>query len=324
MKGRAHCSELEPAGSDGKRFQRRGHVAARRVLEELEPPERDRRSLEPDEPPEAERGGGEGGGDGAGAGAVPGAGREPVRPAGYPHHQAQPVPHVLLHEASEHRRPGRGHLPSSPSTHLGHHVPLLRAGHPVQVGEVPAGGRDVRLHLHVSLDVRGQMLGHLSASALPAQRQRSLLRGLLLDSESALQRPADVHLLPQRSRLRRVRGVRLLGRLCETLGRQSIHHLDQPHHLHHSRGHSEHLLRADQLQDLAKLQTENQTGAVHQPDAQNVQKQHAGPREQREAHIQGQDHHGEDDFCHRRGLHCVLDPVLLSPDVVCVGSSCAA
>lgn len=299
-------------------------MAAQRVLEELEPPERHRRGLEPDEPPEAERGGGKGGGDGAGAGAVPGAGREPVRPAGYPHHQAQPVPHVLFHEAPEYRRPGRGHLPSSPPTHLGHHVPLLRAGHPVQVGEVPAGRRDVRLHLHVSLNVRGQMFGHLSASALPAPRQGSLLCDLLLDSEPALQRPADVYLLPQRGGFGRVRGVRLLGRLCETLGRQSLHHLDQPHHLHHPGGHSEHLLRADQLQDLAKLQTENQTRAVHQPDAQNVQKQHTGPREQRQAHLQGQDYHGEDDLCHRLGLHRVLDPLLLSPDVVCVGSSCAA
>ena len=60
---------------------------------------------------------------------------------------------------------------------------------------------------------------------------------------------------------------------------------------------------------------------MHQPDAQNLQKQHAGPREQREAHLQGEDHHRENDFCDRRGLHRLLDPLFLCPDVVRLGSS---
>lgn len=133
----------------------------------------------------------------------------------------------------------------------------------MQVGEIPAGGWNVRLHVHVSFNVHRQMFGHLSASALLASEKRSNLCHIVMVAEFDLQHPADVHLLPQRGWLGRVRSVRLLGRLCEALGGQSLHHMDQSHHLHHPSGHPEHLLRADQLQNMAKFQTENQTGAVH-------------------------------------------------------------
>ena len=162
---------------------------------------------EPDQPSEAERGGGEGGGDRARPGAVPGAGGEPVRPAGHPHHQAQPVPHVLLHEAPEHRRSSCGGVSSSPSTYLGHHISVLRTGHFVQVGEIPTGCWDVRLHLHAGSDVRRQVFGDLSATSFFAQEKRPFLCHMFLGAEPALQRPADVHFLPERGRRGRIRGV---------------------------------------------------------------------------------------------------------------------
>lgn len=109
-----------------------------------------------------------------------------MRPAGHPHHQTQPVPHVLLHEAPEYCRFSCGHISSSPSTDLGHYFSVLRTGHSVQVGEIPAGRWDVRLHLHVGFDVSGQVFGHLSASAFFAQEKRPFLCDILLGVEPAL------------------------------------------------------------------------------------------------------------------------------------------
>lgn len=240
-----------------------------------------------------------------------------MRPAGHPHHQAQPVAHVLLHEALEHRGSGRGDLSGAPTTYLGHHVSLLRTGYFVSVGEISAGRWDVCLHVHAGADVCGQMFGHLPAPPLSAPEERPFLRAILLGAEPGLQRPADVHFLPERSG---IGGVRLLGRLREALGSQSLHHMDQPLDLHHPRGHSERLLRADQLQDMAKLQAENEARAVREHGAPDLQRQHAGAGEQRQAHLQGEDNHRENDFCHRGGVYHLLDPVFLGPDVVCVGS----
>ena len=186
------------------------------------------RPHEPDQPVEAQRGGGQGGGDGAGAGAGAGADGQPVRPAGRAHHQARQVAHVLLHEAPEHRRPGGGHLPGAAPAHLGHHFPFLRTRHPVPAGEVPAGGGHVRVHLHAGADVHRQVPGHLPAPALPAPEEGPVLRDPVLVAEPPLQHPADVHLLPEGGRQRRVRGLRLLGGLRAAVGGQGVHHVDQP------------------------------------------------------------------------------------------------
>lgn len=130
-----------------------------------------------------------------------------MRPAGHPHHQTQPVSYVLLYEAPEHRRSSCGDISSSSPTYLGHNISILWTRHFMQVGEIPTSRWDVRLHLHVSFDVRRQVFGYLSASSFFAQEKRPFLCHIFLGPEPALQYPTDVHLFPERGWVGRIRSV---------------------------------------------------------------------------------------------------------------------
>lgn len=99
--------------------------------------------------------------------------------------------------------------------------------------------------------------------------------------------------------------------------------MDESQHLYNPGGHSVRLLRADMLQDTEKFQRENFPGALLGAGGEALQvRAPALPRQQREADFQSKDPHSENDFCGGPCLYRVLDPFLLSPDVVCVGSCC--
>ena len=192
----------------------------------------------------AERRSGQSGSDRSVLGASLGCGGKSVRAAGHPHQQTPRVSDVLLHEASEHCRPGGRVLSGLASTYLGHHLPLLWSGRPVQVGQIPAGSRHVRVHLHAGGHVRGQVFSHMPAAALFAHRETPLPHRDLVDPKPGVQHPSDLHLLPAGGGRR---GARLLGGIRSAVGRQGLHHVDEPRHLHHSGRHTEHLLWLDHL-----------------------------------------------------------------------------
>ena len=144
---------------------------------------------------EAKRRSGQSGSCRPGAGAPARSDRQPVRPVGYPRHQAQPVSDVFLHEAPEHRGSRRSGVSGLTAAHLGYHISLLWAGFVVQAGKIPPGRGHVRIHLHARPDVHRQVPGDLPASPLRAQEERSLVRGRLLDAQPDIQLPSSLHIL---------------------------------------------------------------------------------------------------------------------------------
>lgn len=108
------------------------------------------------------------------------------------------------------RRSGGRVLPSVSPAHVGHHGQIRRSGHTVSPGEVPAGGRYVRLHLHDRGDDHRPIPGDLQPHGDFSEEESALERSGVRRLVRLLHRrpPAGFHLLPGRDRSR---GLRLLG-----------------------------------------------------------------------------------------------------------------
>ena len=170
--------------------------------------------------------------------------------------------------------------------------------------KVPAGGRDVRLHLHdSSYDHRPVPRG--------LQTHGFLLEGLLqevpLHRRSVadlprLQLPAALHLLSAGGG---EEPVRLLGDVCRTVGEPDLHQLDHPVGVCSARGHFALLPNKNMHDGLLQHEEEGAAGRTLGHD---------------EGGVQRQDEDREDDFCDHNDIHGVLEPVLRGPVVVCVES----
>lgn len=179
-------------------------------------------------------------------------------------------------------------------------------------GKVPAGGRDVRLHVHDRSDDYRSVPSHLQSHGNFPEAQGALERSGVrrLVRLRPLQPPAGLHLLSGRGRSRR---VRLLGAVHRAVGTESLRNLDDFGDIRPANSHRDRVPGAHLSRSAAKLPHEDAPRRGSGQQASVIEGQ------QRGRSVQGQGEDGEDDRGHRARIHPLLDTFLHRAALGCLG-----